>query len=305
MRTESEPRLVTIGETMAMVTPTAAESLVTATDFHLDSAGAESNVASHAAALGVPSAWVSAVGDDALGERIRATIGGRGVNTEWVRSDPDAPTGLYVKDPGAGVLYYRRGSAASHMGPASVADLPIDRFDIVHVTGITPALSSSCAAMTDAVIDRCAREGALLSFDINHRAALWPEGVARGALRSLARRADIVFVGLDEAQDLWDCADAADVRRLLPEPGRLIVKDGDVGATEFHGDDAVFCPTAPVDVVEAVGAGDAFAAGYLAALLREPNTDAQADSTAATLARLEAGHKRARLVLRSTSDFVP
>lgn len=301
MPSESDPRLVTIGETMAMVTPAAAEPLVTATDFHLDSAGAESNVASHVAALGIPAAWVSAVGDDALGERIRATIGGRGVDTRWVRSDPEAPTGVYVKDPGDGVLYYRSGSAASRMGPASVADLPVDRFDIVHVTGITPALSSSCAALTDAVIDRCAEAGTLLSFDINHRAALWPDGVARGALHSLARRADIVFVGLDEAQDLWDCADAAAVRRLLPEPGRLVVKDGDVGATEFHGDESVFCPTSPVDVVEAVGAGDAFAAGYLSALLQGADDDSAAD----TEARLAAGHARARLVLRSTSDFVP
>lgn len=299
MTSEAAPRLITIGETMTLVTPMTAEPVATATGFRLDAGGAESNLASHLAQLDIPAAWVSAVGADVLGERLRATIAARGVDTRWVTTDADAPTGLYVKDPGNGVLYYRAGSAASHMGPASVRDVPLESAEIVHLTGITPALSSSCSAMIDAIIDRVAASDAVLSFDVNHRHALWQQGVASPALRSLANRADIVFVGLDEAQDLWNTDTADDVRALLPGPERLVVKDGDVGATEFHRTDAgaderVFAPTTPVDVVEAVGAGDAFAAGYLAAALRGE----------AAFARLAAGHARARLVLQSTSDFI-
>jgi 2-dehydro-3-deoxygluconokinase len=116
-----------------------------------------------------------------------------------------------------------------------------------------------------------------------------------------------VFVGLDEAESLWGCLTAAEVRMLLPEPHRLVIKDGAIGATEFerseyersghgrHGDDRVtFVPAIPTQVVEPVGAGDAFAAGYLSALLNG------ADSAA----RLRAGHERAHLVLLSPSDFV-
>jgi 2-dehydro-3-deoxygluconokinase len=110
----------------------------------------------------------------------------------------------------------------------------------------------------------------------------------------LANRADIVFVGRDEAQALWGCSTADDVRALLPEPGRLVVKDGDIGATEFSTEGSVFELAIPTEVLEAVGAGDAFAAGYLSALLRGDTTNA----------RLRAGHERARLVLLSTSDFV-
>jgi 2-dehydro-3-deoxygluconokinase len=95
-------------------------------------------------------------------------------------------------------------------------------------------------------------------------------------LRRLASRADIVFVGLDEARARWKCSTADDVRALLPEPGRLVVKDSDVGANEFSADGIVFEPAIPTEVLEAVGAGDAFAAG----------------------------HERARLVLLSISDFV-
>ncbi|AMM34437.1 carbohydrate kinase [Sinomonas atrocyanea] len=290
----SNPRLITIGETMMMVTPARAESLATADDVSLHPGGAESNVACHTAHLGIPSAWVSAVGDDVLGRRLVRAIQERGVDTRWVTADPEAPTGVYFKDPGHGVLYYRRGSAASRMSPATVADIPLEDADIVHLSGITPVLSASCAALVDAVIDRVAASDATLTFDVNYRPSLWPEGVAAGVLRQLANRADVVFVGLDEAQALWGCATPDDVRDLLPGPDRVVVKDGDVGATELGRDGTVFEPAIPTEVLEAVGAGDAFAAGYLAADL----------NGAGASGRLRAGHERARLVLLSMSDFV-
>ncbi|KHK95689.1 carbohydrate kinase [Microbacterium mangrovi] len=284
---------------MALVAPAHAEPLATAHDVRLLVGGAESNVATHAAHLGVSAAWVSAVGDDALGERVRAHVAGEGVDVRWVSSDPDAATGVYFKDPGRGVLYYRRDSAASRMSPASVAGIPLEEAEIVHVSGITPALSHSCAALIDTVVDRVSAGRGILSFDVNHRASLWEPGVAAPTLLALARRADLVFVGLDEAHGLWGTTDADDVRELIPTPTLLVVKDGDVGATEFHrfanADVRSFVAAIETEVVEAVGAGDAFAAGYLAAHLQgEQATE-----------RLSAGHRRAHLVLQSTSDFLP
>lgn len=294
----STPRLITLGETMVMVTPSHAESLAAADELRLHIGGAESNVAIHAAAVGVDTAWVSAVGADVLGGRVREAVARRGVDVTWVRTVQDAPTGVYFKDPGRGVLYYRRGSAASQMDPDAIADVPLEQAEVVHISGITPALSETCAALIDAVITRVTASPALLSFDVNHRASLWEPGEAAPTLRALARRADLVLVGLDEAHDVWGCDTPDDVRRLLPEPARLVVKDGAVGATEYArdaaGDTVTFVPATPTEVVEPVGAGDAFAAGYLAALLNG------ADATG----RLAAGHARARLVLRSTSDLV-
>lgn len=291
-------RLVTIGETMALVTPTRAESLATAQDFWVVSGGAESNVAAHSADLGISTAWVSALGADALGARVRADIAASGVDVQWVRHDPDARTGVYFKDPGQGVSYYRDNSAASRMNPDTVAGVPLESAEVVHLSGVTPALSPSCAALIDTVIDRVSAGAGLLSFDVNHRTALWQPGVAAPTLLGLARRADLVFVGLDEAQGLWGTDDADAVRALLPEPQLLVVKDGEVGATEFdrRGTDDVrtFVPALPTEVVEAVGAGDAFAAGYLAALLQGASTDE----------RLTSGHQRARLVLQSTSEII-
>ncbi|WP_308465702.1 sugar kinase [Rathayibacter soli] len=294
MPVQTIPRVITIGETMALVAPASAESLATAHELRLHAGGAESNVASHLAHVGIATAWVSALGDDVLGHRICRFVGGHGVDMRWVTFDRSAPTGVYFKDPGHGVLYYRRGSAASGMNADTVASIPVESAEVVHLSGITPALSESCAALVDAVFERVAGAGTVLSFDVNYRPALWADGAAAAPLLSLANRADLVFVGLDEAHALWGCDTADDVRGLLPHPDRLVVKDGSVGATEFADGSSVFAPAIPTDVVEAVGAGDAFAAGYLASLLRGE----------AAMDRLQSGHKRARLVLLSTSDFI-
>ncbi|MET4782786.1 sugar kinase [Glaciihabitans sp. UYNi722] len=295
MTVEATPRLITIGETMMMFAPANAESLATAVDVRLHPGGAESNVACHVAHAGLSSAWVGVVGDDVFGHRISSAIEGHGVDTRWVTYDTTAPTGVYFKDPGKEVLYYRSTSAASRMSPATVASIPLEDADVVHLSGITPGLSESCAALVEAVFDRVAASSAILSFDVNFRPSLWPDrSVAGSVLRELANRAGFVFVGLDEAEALWGCRSADDIRSLLPKPERLVVKDGDVGATEFSVDLTVFVPAIPTEVLEAVGAGDAFAAGYLSGLLRGH----------VAKDRLRAGHERARLVLRSTSDFI-
>ncbi|MEO7123546.1 MAG: sugar kinase [Lacisediminihabitans sp.] len=294
MTVEATPRLISIGETMLMFAPELGESLASAERLGLYPGGAESNVACHVAHAGISSAWVSALGDDAFGNRIRRSVEDHGVDTRWVSVNGDAPTGVYFKDPGNGVLYYRRGSAASLMSAATVADIPLEDAEVVHISGITPALSASCAALVESVLDRVAASTAVLSFDVNYRPTLWPVETAAPVLLGLARRADLVFVGLDEAQALWGCSTAADVRAMLPEPARLVVKDGDIGATEFSVDGTVFEPAIPTEVLEAVGAGDAFAAGYLTGLLR----------AGATNDRLRLGHERAGLVLRSLGDFV-
>ncbi|MDD7961367.1 sugar kinase [Microbacterium thalli] len=285
--------LLAVGETMGMVAPIAAERLEHADVFRVDAGGAESNVAAHVAALGRPAAWFSRVGDDALGRRVLARVGSRGVDVSRVLVDPHHPTGLYLKDPGHGVAYYRAGSAAAHLDAVDADGVAWDGTAVLHVSGITAALDATAPAFLDRVIDRARGAGVMVSFDVNHRAALWSAGAAAAPLLDLARRADIVFVGRDEAETLWDAATPDVARELLPDAAQLIVKDGAVGATLFAGDHRVFEPALVVDVVEPVGAGDAFAGGYLAALL----------ASAEPAGRLRAGHARAALTMATTGDF--
>ena len=288
------PEVLCIGETMAMVTPTTSERLRTAQDFHIAAGGAEGNVARHLARLGHRAAWASALGADALGARILDQVGADGVDVSRVRIDPERPTGLYLKDPGHGVLYYRSGSAATTLNAADAEGYGLGAIPIVHVSGITAAISESAAGLVEEVSRRIRDSATLFSFDVNYRAAVWADPAqAPDVLLDLARRSDIVFVGRDEAEGIWGTRTAKDVRALLPDTPHLIVKDGEIGATEFTAEGAEFLATPPVEVVEVVGAGDAFAAGWLDAFLRGEDPRG----------RLAQGHAIAARALQSTHDL--
>jgi 2-dehydro-3-deoxygluconokinase len=289
-----------VGETMACLVPPAGEALEAADALRLDIAGAESNVAMYLADHGVRARWVSRLGDDALGRRVLARVAAQGVDVRGVAADPVRPTGVLVKDPGpAGtrVTYYRRGSAASALTPA-VLDEPAARTATLwHLTGITPALSPGCRALASAAPAAARAAGITLSFDVNHRPALWDREPAADVLAELADAADICFVGLDEARALWGPAmrEADDVRALLAGPALLVVKDGARPVVAFEGERRIEVPARPVRVVEPVGAGDAFAAGVLAALLRGTGV-----GTA-----LRSGHLTAGAALSVTGDHGP
>lgn len=291
------PELVCVGECMLLVTPDGAP-LSAAAHATLGLAGAESNVAAQVAAAGHPAAWASRLGTDPLGERILDELRPRGVEL-WVERDEEAPTGVMFKDPGAEsstVYYYRRGSAASRMDVGFLSPERLAGVRIVHTTGITPALSASCAAMVERLFDDAHEVGALVSFDVNDRRALWSLEDAARELARLANRADIAFVGRDEAERLWGTATPAEIRAHIPDAGLLVVKDGDVGATAFEGSaEPVFVPAPRVEVVEPVGAGDAYASGFLVATLEG----------AEMAERLSAGHAAAARVLTIPHDIPP
>lgn len=291
----SEPRtLLAVGETMAMIVPSAFTSVVDAATFLVEAGGAESNVATHVASTGHRAVWFSRLGGDPLGHRVAQQLRSRGVDVSTVSWDDARPTGVYVKNPGAGVTYYRRGSAASALSRSDADDIDLAGVDVLHVSGITAAISDTARAFLEQLMRRAREAGVRISFDVNHRLPLWDATTAAPVLLALAQQADTVFTGRDEAEALWATATADDVRALLPDVDELVVKDGDVGATAFLGEERVFVPALVVDVVEPVGAGDAFAGGYLAAFL----------SNAPTRDRLAAGHAFAARTLMSLTDTV-
>lgn len=287
--------LVTLGESMIMVTPATRERLKDATEFRLEVGGAESNVAGWAAQLGVPAVWAGAVGMDALGNRLIDTLEALGIET-IVEINPDRPTGVYFKDPQGEhteVSYYRDGSAARAASDELVARLPLTRDSVLHLTGVTPALRPAGSRLTWAALHRAETIGATVSFDVNYRAALWSRADAAQELADLSARADVLFVGMDEARALWGLDDAASVRQRFPRVGELVVKDGGVGATLFAGGLTQFVAAPVAEIVEIVGAGDAFAAGYLVAGMRGDNPDES----------LAEGHRLAALALSTTADI--
>lgn len=283
-----------LGETMALFVPAEPGPPDEVVTWTRTVGGAESNVACHLAALGLRASWASAVGDDAFGRAVVSTIASFGVDVSTVVVDPSRPTGLYLKESdasGSPVRYYRRGSAASAMGPAILDGLPPSR--AVHVSGITSALSDSCLALMRALA--AAPRTSTLSFDLNWRPRLWADRDP-AVLRELAAAADLVFVGADEAGLVWGVETPVGIRELLPEPAMLVVKQGAESATLFEGTSAPVCqPALKVDVVEPVGAGDAFAAGFLFGTLAGWSPER----------RLRAGHLRAASALLTHHDVGP
>jgi 2-dehydro-3-deoxygluconokinase len=270
--------VVCLGESMVTFVPSRPGRLADVPSFHRAIGGAESNVACTLARTGHRARWISRVGADGFGDHLVETIAAAGVDVSAVRRDPHRPTGIYFRTAGerasgpgaapgaAEVVYYRAGSAASALAPEGVARADAWSGRVLHLTGITGALSQSCRALMRRLTRREPGRP-LVSFDVNHRPALW-HGADPWDSAELARGCDLVFVGEDEAQAAWGLPDAAAIRAALPEPDTLVVKQGAAGATVFSGGERLFVPALTVDVVAHVGAGDAFAAGYLSATLR-------------------------------------
>jgi 2-dehydro-3-deoxygluconokinase len=265
--------VVTLGETMALLWPPEVGPLRHAPALRLGVAGAESNVAVGLVRLGVAAAWLGRVGDDEFGRMVTMTLQGQGVRTTAV-VDREARTGLMIKERRTSrvtrVLYYRAGSAGSRLSPDDLDPAVIGAAAVLHVTGITPALSPTARAAVFAAVEEAGAAGVPVSVDLNYRSALWSAPEAGPVLRDLVRRADVVMATEEEARLI---VDGVDPRALVGElgslgPRQVLLKQGAEGSLSSIDGALYRMPARRVTVVDSVGAGDAFGAGYLSGLCR-------------------------------------
>ncbi|MDI7276872.1 MAG: sugar kinase [Anaerolineae bacterium] len=265
------PDLITLGETMVLLSPLSEGPLQYVYHFEKRYAGAESNVAVATVRLGRSAGWIGRLGDDDFGRYILASLRGEGVDTALVRLDPDHPTGVFFRSRrslggGSETFYYRYGSAASYLSPDDLDPAYFRGARVLHLTGITPALSAGCRAATYRAIELARQEGLLISFDPNIRLKLWTPEEARPVLLDLAARADVVLPGRSECGILWGTDDEAAAACACLQAGArvVVVKLGAEGAYVRSRTEEVRVPAVPVGrVVDPVGAGDGFAAGFL------------------------------------------
>jgi 2-dehydro-3-deoxygluconokinase len=271
--------VVTLGECLVALVAQSQGPLAETTAFERHVAGAEANAAVGLVRLGHSVAYIGRVGSDGFGTSIVRKLRGEGVNVDNVIVDDSAPTGLMIRERrsfgAAHVLYYRAGSAGSRLGPADVdhAGGAFKGARWLHVTGITPALSPTARAAVERAI-ALARDARLtISLDLNLRRKLWSEAEAALAFRDLAAKADVVMGDEDEvalATGTEVSMEAVELARavLALGPSTAIVKRGPSGAVAATHDATIVAPGLTVSaVVDPVGAGDAFAAGYIAATL--------------------------------------
>ncbi|MGW5862415.1 sugar kinase [Streptomyces sp. NPDC055239] len=292
--------VLTLGETMVALRGSGPLKLGGSMDVSI--AGAESNVAIGLARLGHATRWAGAVGDDEAGELVLRTLRAEGVDVSGATRDPDAPTGLILFEPRlpevTRVHYYRAGSAGSRLTASAVerAFTAPGAPHVLHLTGITPALGPSALAACRRALELAGEHGTTVCLDVNFRSRLWSDEESAAVMRSWIPYVDVLIASDDElplcvTEMPGPVDDSTFPEALLAQGVReVVVKLGAAGATAYTADGELHAPARPVRAVDAVGAGDAFVAGYLSALLDGEDVAGRLDRAVTTGAFAVASH---------------
>jgi len=282
--------LVAIGEVMLRLSIPSPARIETVRQLDVQVGGAEANVAAACARLGLRSAWISGLPANAWGERIVRELTGHGVDCQHVRMMDGARVGVYFLEFGVAprpirVLYDRRDSAFARLTPEAVDWEPVRRARLVHVTGITPALGQASRRL----VEQAVQEARAVSFDLNYRSALWSPGEARAFVESVLPVVRHVFMGESEARTVFGLGGSAEaiveaLGRLAPK-ATIALLQGSEGSTVLA-DGRLWRPsrTHTVQMVDPVGAGDAYVAGFLWATLNGRGPQEAVDAGAAVAA---------------------
>jgi 2-dehydro-3-deoxygluconokinase len=238
--------------------------------------GDTSNAAIAAARSGGSVGYVTAIGQDAPGESFMALWAREGVDTTTVIRNPAAPTGLYVvthDDQGHHFTFYRSNSAASRYRAQDVPEAAIRAAKVLHVSGISQAISDSACDAVFHAIDVAKAAGLSVSYDTNLRLALWPAARAAAVIHAAVARADFVFPSLDDAQALTGLQNAGEIASFYLHLGCRVVllKLGAAGVLAATHDRRERISGRPVAAVDATGAGDTFAGAFLARIMAGDN----------------------------------
>ena len=273
--------VVALGEPLVQFSPLEPGPLRYARLFDMHAAGAESNVVIGLSRLGHRTALITKLGFDELSEFIMMTLKSEGVGTRWVKREEGRTCGVYIIQrnypvPGKNdVVYFRRDSAASTISPEDLPERALKHVRVFHLSGITPALSSSCLEASTHASKLAKKFGALFSFDPNHRKKLWSMERAAPVYRKLTSSADLLFLDTTEATIIL----GKQSRNAGPEslvkalaklgPETVVLKMGaEGGLGAWMGGEFLQIASYKVDVVDNIGAGDAVVAGFLSGVLR-------------------------------------
>ncbi|BBI32859.1 sugar kinase [Cohnella abietis] len=273
LQSSNKPEVVTFGETMALFISGSSKGIEYSTNMEKSFGGAESNVAIGLARLGHNVGWFGTLGNDPLGRMIFKKLRGEGVDVSKVQFSNEAPTGLMLREELAGkasVYYYRKNSAASQMQPEQIDASYISQAKILHITGITPALSSSCFDSVLEAIRIAKANGVKVCFDPNLRLKLWKLEEARTVLLKLAEEADYFLPGLDELKLLYQTDDFGTIVDQLRQLSAIsVVKGGNNETYLIDKDQVTSVPYFKAErVVDTIGAGDGFCSGFISGILR-------------------------------------
>lgn len=273
---KSNVDLLTVGESMLRFSVPPGRLLADAPVFDVHVAGTESNVAVAVARMGFTSRWLSRLPDNVLGHRIADTISGQGVDCSYIDWSETDRVGTYFLEFGASprptkVLYDRAPSAAQNMDEKTFDLSLIAKARIIHLTGITVALSEGCRRLVETIIAQANERQVPVVFDVNYRALLWSHKQCRTKLAPLLSKVDTLIVSKRDLGPIFEIAGdpvtaAKELHKQFGMP-RIAITTGDQGAAGFENGNTVLAPGYPVEMVDRIGAGDSFAAGVISGLL--------------------------------------
>lgn len=260
------------GEIMLRLSVPAGVRLELAAALDVCPGGAEGNVVSALSALERRTAWIGGLPKNPLGRLVQNQLRRANVCTDGVIWKDDSRMGtFYIEFSGpprvTQVHYDRANSAAAAVGPDELPwDILLDT-KILHLSGITPAISESCLRATAEAITRAKKQGVLVSFDVNFRRKLWSEEKAKEILTPLLQGVDLLLCGRADAQAIFGCEaepeSCAKQLMHLTHAKNVVVSLGDEGAIAWDRKSFIRAQQGPVSIVDRIGAGDAMAAGIL------------------------------------------
>jgi len=276
--------LVTLGEVLLRLAVPSPARVETARQLDVQIGGAEANVAATVARLGLRTAWISALPANAWGDRVLRELTGHGVDCVHVRRSESARMGLYFLEYGVPprpirVLYDRRDSAFARLGVDEVDWEPVRRARLVHLSGVTAGLGESGRRL----VRRAIEEASTLSFDVNYRTALWTPSEAREFIEPILPRARHVFMGAEEAATVFGLTGPPErtleaLARWAPKATIALLRGSDGSLVRDGGRVVAPARRPAVQVVDPIGAGDAYVAGFLWAMLRERSVQEAVDT---------------------------
>ncbi|SQB33568.1 sugar kinase [Clostridium cochlearium] len=267
--------VITFGESMVVFNPEENGPLRYINGFYKSLGGAESNFAVALARLGHDVGWFSKLGCDEFGRYILNTIRGEGVDVSKVVYDEERSTGILFKErfmaENPNVYYYRKNSAASNLQSGDIDEKYIKSAKILHVTGITLALSKKTREAVFKAMDIAKENGVLVSFDPNIRLKLWNDEDVKDIMFKACKKSDIIFPGQSEGEILLETKDEKEIGKKLIELGAkiVVVKLGSKGCYCVFNKEECYVEGFKVDKIQdTVGAGDGFAAGFISGLVQ-------------------------------------
>lgn len=264
--------MTTFGEAMLRLSVPAGSRMETAAQLDMHPAGAEANVAAALSRLGKTTGWVSSLPDSALGRVVSNKLRQAGVDLSAVRWQQQGRIGTYfvelsVPPRPIQVIYDRADTCITTLQPEQIDwDYLLDT-SILHLTGITPALSPGCEAITAEAVQRAGQQGVPVSLDINFRSKLWTAEKAAAVLRPLMQQVALLFCSLRDAETLFGCSGSGEkvVQQLatVSSARRIVVSVGEDGVVGWDDGRLHHQSAREVQIVDRIGAGDALAAGVL------------------------------------------